>query len=183
MPKPNGALPSPRDQAEKHQAALDYSNAYHAKNREARNAAGRKYHAKNRAATNAAKREYRAANPGSERAYNKSRYAGGRTEESVVYVVLEGLVTGASRPVVKVGKTKQLRSRLSMLQCGNPREIRLIATIPESDIDGGEGAVLRSLTPFRCRKEYPNSEWFFAEPELIEILIKFGFPEGIREEL
>lgn len=71
----------------------------------------------------------------------------------LVYFIQSG-----KKGAIKIGRTKNLAKRLERLQCGNPFELRVLATIPcgsEEECIGLEARLHRFFRKSRIR-----GEWF-----------------------
>jgi hypothetical protein len=66
---------------------------------------------------------------------------------------------------IKIGYAADPKGRLYRLQCGNPGELRLLATIPHEDAQGLEGHLHSRFHAHRGR-----GEWFAPAPELVRMI-------------
>lgn len=64
---------------------------------------------------------------------------------------------------MKIGFTKDLRSRLRSLQTGSPKELRVLLTIPGTSDDERE---LHS----RFSSDHVRGEWFHLSPSIRELI-------------
>ena len=73
-------------------------------------------------------------------------------ESGYVYIITDG-------EAVKIGQTKNLKSRISSIQTGNPRQIKVLQTIKVQDMDSVEQSI-----HYHYRDYHKRDEWFDLLP-------------------
>lgn len=87
-----------------------------------------------------------------------------------LYVITDGTA-------YKVGRATDPESRLSSLQTGNPRQLRLVATEPHADSVGAELSAHKMLANSRIR-----GEWFEVDEETAVMAIRLETPQVDRSQ-